>query len=162
MHGVVRSVREVVMFCSFCDADLPAEAFPPAETASGRASKCLSCSSGDASPQRSSARSEQLPPRRKQPQNPFIVARRRQFKASKADRIRAWKAVARALKAGVLTRQPCEARLPGCISEPAEAHHRSYEPGRELDVRWLCKPCHDSLTAQATAAANRDRAHGRR
>lgn len=42
----------------------------------------------------------------------------------------------RAIREGVLTRQPCET----CSAEPTEAHHDDYE--KPLDVRWLCKSCH--------------------
>lgn len=42
-----------------------------------------------------------------------------------------------ALKNGILEKQCCEV----CGNEEAEAHHDNYnEP---LNVRWLCKECHD-------------------
>ena len=55
-----------------------------------------------------------------------------------ADRRRAscHNAVARAIKAGRLTKQPCSC----CGSEKSMAHHESYD--RKLDVTWLCQPCH--------------------
>lgn len=43
-----------------------------------------------------------------------------------------------AIKAGILTRQPCE--ICGAI-EKIEAHHDDYT--KPLDVRWLCKLHHD-------------------
>lgn len=44
--------------------------------------------------------------------------------------------VRRAIKAGRLTRKPCEI----CGASPTEAHHDDYS--RPLDVRWLCKRHH--------------------
>lgn len=41
-----------------------------------------------------------------------------------------------AVKAGKVERKPCEV----CGAESAEAHHDDYD--RQLDVRWLCRPCH--------------------
>lgn len=44
--------------------------------------------------------------------------------------------VRRALKKGVLVRQPCQ----HCGSERVEAHHEDYD--KPLDVMWLCPSCH--------------------
>lgn len=49
---------------------------------------------------------------------------------------RARAAVARAVEAEILKREPCE----NCGAEPTEAHHPDY--ARPLDVQWLCQPCH--------------------
>lgn len=44
-----------------------------------------------------------------------------------------------AIVTGNLTRLPCEV----CgISDGVHAHHDSYENGKELEVRWLCKDHH--------------------
>ena len=93
------------------------------------------------------------------PDNPWLEQRRAEAreagreranaKVNPADRIRARKAVWRAVRAGLLVARPCEMRLPGCVSSPIEWHHRSYEPGRELDVHAACKPCHDRLSSRA-------------
>lgn len=75
---------------------------------------------------------------------------------------RAGEAVARAIKDGRLTRQPCET----CGREPewlkvgpwaghqvVIAHHDDYD--RPLDVRWLCRRCHaDHHIAQGSYANN--------
>lgn len=45
-------------------------------------------------------------------------------------------AVARAIKNGVLFREPCIK----CNSEKTVAHHEDYD--KPLDVTWLCQPCH--------------------
>lgn len=54
------------------------------------------------------------------------------------DRIQSRRAVSNALRAGQLVRQPCEI----CGSAPTDAHHDSYRPERQLDIRWLCHVCH--------------------
>ena len=45
-------------------------------------------------------------------------------------------AVARAVKKGILVRQPCEM----CGNEKTVAHHEDYD--KPLAVTWLCQPCH--------------------
>jgi len=50
---------------------------------------------------------------------------------------KAQKSVYHALRRGDLVRQPCEV----CGKGPAQAHHEDY--GRPLDVRWLCRVCHE-------------------
>jgi len=54
--------------------------------------------------------------------------------------------VARAVKNGILVRQPCEI----CGSEKSIAHHESYN--RPLDVRWLCEPHHKERHKQMVLA----------
>jgi len=51
-------------------------------------------------------------------------------------RVAAHNAVARAIRAGELTKQPC-AR---CGSEKSLAHHEDYN--KKLEVIWLCQPHH--------------------
>jgi ribosomal protein S27AE len=46
-------------------------------------------------------------------------------------------AVGRALRAGKLKKLPCEK----CGSMFSEAHHDDYD--KPLDVRWLCRVCHE-------------------
>jgi ribosomal protein S27AE len=52
------------------------------------------------------------------------------------------KAVERALKRGLLTREPCE----HCGAEKAQAHHHDYS--KPLDVQWLCQKCHSAEHAR--------------
>jgi len=47
------------------------------------------------------------------------------------------KAVYNAVRSGRLVREPCEA----CGSTKSQGHHDDYS--KPLDVRWLCRPCHD-------------------
>ena len=49
--------------------------------------------------------------------------------------------VRKAIRNGVLVRQPCEV----CGSEPSDAHHDDYE--KPLDVRWLCRLHHRWVSA---------------
>jgi hypothetical protein len=61
------------------------------------------------------------------------------------------KAVANAIRAGKLTRQPCEK----CGAEIAQAHHDDYE--QPLVVRWLCRLHHDEHHREERLAKRRAR-----
>jgi hypothetical protein len=52
-------------------------------------------------------------------------------------------AVQQALARGDLAKGPCE--VCGATDRTIDAHHDSYEPGRKLDVRWLCRRHHSRL-----------------
>jgi hypothetical protein len=52
------------------------------------------------------------------------------------------RAVHYAKRRGDLVPQPCES----CGSEHSHAHHTDYT--KQLDVRWLCRPCHDAEHAR--------------
>lgn len=61
-------------------------------------------------------------------------------KRANKEKLLAHAAVGRALKAGTLTRLPCE----HCgFSYHTEGHH--YDYSKPLEVTWLCKPCHESV-----------------
>jgi hypothetical protein len=64
-----------------------------------------------------------------------LIADQRDRRRANPEKHRARNAVARALKAGKLERQPCV-----CGSTQVEAHHDNYS--KPLDVRWLCPACH--------------------
>lgn len=61
-------------------------------------------------------------------------------------RTAAHSAVAKAIKSGALTQQPC-AR---CGSAKSLAHHEDYD--KKLDVIWLCQPCHKQRHKEIAAA----------
>jgi ribosomal protein S27AE len=63
---------------------------------------------------------------------------RRRTIAKYPERVRAREKVAYAVRWGHLRRQPCEA----CGAPKAAAHHDDYS--KPLEVRWLCRPCHDT------------------
>jgi len=60
----------------------------------------------------------------------------RAWRAQDKRRTVAHSAVARAIRNGVLERQPCES----CGNPKSVAHHDDYD--KPLDVRWLCQACH--------------------
>ena len=61
----------------------------------------------------------------------------RSYRATYPKKYAAHKAVSKAVKSGVLVPQSCE-----CCGESdrVHAHHDDY--ARQLDIRWLCTPCH--------------------
>ena len=144
--------------CSFCHRDLaPASFATDPRFADGHAPRCRDCAAGlrQAAPAPQGAT-----PSAPVGENPWIEAKRLRWALRRTrlpNRRRARKLVESALRSGALTRQPCELGLPGCASEPVEAHHRSYEQGKELEIVWVCKPCHDQLTAPVLAEANASR-----
>jgi hypothetical protein len=58
------------------------------------------------------------------------------------ERIRARRKAAYAIHRGKLLRGPCEM----CGKPDAHAHHDDYT--KPLEVRWLCKPCHNKYHAE--------------
>ena len=108
--------------------------------------------------------------------NPWVEARRQKAQEKKnnwhrhtADPVRRAfrKAVEVALRDGELTQEPCTWRDRGklCGKMPTEAHHLSYEPGHELDIRWLCDHHHRIATqaqikAKKAASASQGRSRG--
>lgn len=69
------------------------------------------------------------------PQHRATVARNtKQWKARNPEKLRAEEAVAKAIRCGEMTRQPC-----AVCGAKAHAHHADYT--RPLEVQWLC-PLH--------------------
>ena len=60
----------------------------------------------------------------------------RRWRSEDSRRSRAHVAVARAIRNGMIEKQPCSR----CQSENSYAHHESYD--HPLVVVWLCQPCH--------------------
>ncbi|EYD75012.1 hypothetical protein Rumeso_03436 [Rubellimicrobium mesophilum DSM 19309] len=73
---------------------------------------------------------------------------RRQAAWRERNQLKVWahKALASALRRGLLTRQPCEV----CGDPNAEAHHPDHR--NALDVQWLCRAHHKALHATEKAA----------
>jgi hypothetical protein len=63
------------------------------------------------------------------------------YRAKNKDKIRCRSAVQQAVLRGDLVPLWCAA----CGTDKAEAHHPRYDRGWELDVAWLCRPCHRAL-----------------
>lgn len=69
--------------------------------------------------------------------HPEIKAKgQRSYRSRHPERHSAHVATAKAIRDGLLVRQPCEV----CGVRPAEAHHDDYS--NALDVRWLCDEHH--------------------
>lgn len=60
----------------------------------------------------------------------------REWRRSDKRRMKCHNALNRAVKAGLMTRKPCQR----CGSVKSLAHHESYD--HALDVIWYCQPCH--------------------
>ncbi len=80
-----------------------------------------------------------------------VVARR--FHATEArlfpERKAAWYAVHRATTVGALAREVCR----DCGAALTQAHHhKGYEVAHQLDVVWLCPPCHRAEHRRLNAA----------
>lgn len=66
-----------------------------------------------------------------------VYARSRAYIKANPEKVRAWKAVERAVRAGRLTRpERCDCGRDARVT----AHHDDYS--RQLDVLWLCAACH--------------------
>jgi hypothetical protein len=61
---------------------------------------------------------------------------RRKYYAANKHKYKAHLAIQKALRLGILERQPCE----HCGDPESFAHHPDYD--KHLDVVWLCKSCH--------------------
>ena len=81
---------------------------------------------------------------------------RRRQRDKHPEREAARKAVASAVRAGKLIRQPCEV----CQAAPAESHHDDYS--KPLVVRWLCPTHHDEHHANKRRLARIKRVEGKR
>lgn len=67
--------------------------------------------------------------------------------------VRARRAVEYAIRKGELVR-PKRCEQCKATGTPIQAAHYSYEKGRELDVRWLCRSCHAKWDAAEPKTAN--------
>lgn len=69
-----------------------------------------------------------------------VAAQIKRWQAENPEKVRAYRAVRRALASGHLTRGPCE--VGGDCAGRIEAHHDDYS--RPLAVRWLCRKHHEA------------------
>lgn len=68
-----------------------------------------------------------------------------------AAKVRARKALRRAVACGRISRRPCEV----CAAPDAQAHHDNYN--KPLDVRWFCSAHHEELHRRSGALRSRVR-----
>lgn len=71
----------------------------------------------------------------------------RRMRAAHPERYRAYDAVRRAIRKGLLVRLACES----CGDPKTHAHHEDYS--KPLDVQWLCRDCHETAHHPARAVA---------
>ena len=71
-----------------------------------------------------------------------IAARMRKLRKRSPHLQKAHNAVNHAIASGKLIR-PDSCSKCGCSCKP-EAHHDSYDQNELLNVRWLCRPCHEN------------------
>lgn len=75
-----------------------------------------------------------------------LIERQRKYRSSGDNlvRVRARQAVYRAIREGKMTRPDSCSQC--AVVGKIEADHSDYS--RPLDVRWLCKPCHTTITVE--------------
>ena len=127
--------------CFKCNLQKPlTDFYRHSAMADGRVGKCKECNKKDVLEHRlkniekirSYDRERGKLPARKKTANEISTAWR---KADKR-RTKCHNAVTRAIRSGVIVRQPCCK----CSSLKSLAHHEDYD--KPLDVVWLCQPCH--------------------
>ncbi|CAB4173261.1 hypothetical protein UFOVP953_44 [uncultured Caudovirales phage] len=119
--------------------------------ADGHLNKCKTCTKNDVATHRLQniekiraydRRRAKLPKRAKAAQEISAA-----WKQADKRRMKAHNAVARALKAGKLVRQPCIR----CGKQKSIAHHEDYD--YSLKVMWLCQPCHKQRHKELNASS---------
>jgi hypothetical protein len=127
--------------CFKCNTVKPlSEFYKHSQMADGHVNKCKECNKNDVNKHRAN----NLERIRAYDRERGKLAHRLQLAAEVT---RAWRAedkrrniahgmVARAIKNGILIRQPCIR----CGAEKSEGHHEDYD--KPLEVMWLCTPCH--------------------
>lgn len=147
--------HKLVKRCRECGEEKPfADFYPKPNMVGGCINKCKECSKKEfrergrlksADPKWKLLRREQNRLRTKsaraagliRPSSKEVTRKAKKlFKAKNPHKIRAGGMVHRAVKRGMLSRQPCEK----CGRSDTHAHHDDYD--KPLDVRWLCPPCH--------------------
>jgi hypothetical protein len=127
--------------CFKCKTVKPLEEFyKHSMMADGHLNKCKACAKDDSNKHRSDNLEKVRAYDRERGKRPERISAgveiNRLWRAEDARRIKAHNAVSRAVKKGILVRQPCIR----CESPKSVAHHEDYD--KPLDVMWLCTPCH--------------------
>jgi hypothetical protein len=90
--------------------------------------------------------------RAKQPESKKLKnKRRKRYDKKYPEKIKAVRAVWRAIKRGVLVKSnACESC--GLEADRIEGHHEDYS--KLLDVMWLCVPCHATITLRSKSCSS--------
>lgn len=127
--------------CIRCSRTLSLDEFYlHSQMADGHLNKCKDCCRSDAIKNRESRldyyreydRQRFSSERRKK----SLSERQRKLRATQPIKVAARQAVSRAVRSGLLHKQPCEK----CGCTKVDAHHDDYS--KPLDVRWLCRKHH--------------------
>jgi len=108
--------------------------------ADGHVNKCKECNKQDVTDNRNKNIDRIREYDRVRAKNPQRIKAAQEISSAwrKADkrRMKCHNAVTRAVRSGLLERQPCVR----CGETKSLAHHEDYD--KPLDVMWLCQPCH--------------------
>jgi ribosomal protein S27AE len=134
---MVRSEKE----CFKCNTVKPlAEFYKHSRMADGHLNKCKECTKNDANKHRDQNLEKIRAYDRERGKIPERIKANtdinRIWRAEDKRRQLAHTAVARAIRAGELVRNPCTR----CGEKKSVAHHEDYD--KPLEVMWLCQPCH--------------------
>ena len=127
--------------CFKCKTVKPLEEFYKHDMmADGYVNKCKECNKKDVTDNRNKNIDRIREYDRARSKNPQRIKAAQEVNSAwrKADkrRTKCHNAVTRAVRSGLLERQPCVR----CGAEKSLAHHEDYD--KPLDVMWLCQPCH--------------------
>lgn len=133
--------------CFKCKRNLPiSEFYKHPGMADGHLGKCKDCAKRDTKMryavdfEKIRAYEKARFQRAERKANIRIYRRARRLRSPEKDAARA--AVSRAVKSGLLKREPCEV----CGNEKAQAHHKDHS--KPLDVQWLCFKHHRQIHGQ--------------
>ncbi len=108
--------------------------------ADGHLNKCKNCTKSDANKHRLDNLEKVRAYDRERGKNPERIKTNiiinRAWRNEDKRRSNAHNKVSRAIKSGLLTKQPCIR----CGEQKSLAHHEDYD--KPLEIMWLCQPCH--------------------
>jgi hypothetical protein len=136
-YGMTRFEKE----CFKCNTVKPlSEFYKHSKMADGHVNKCKECNKNDVTSNRNKNLEKYRAYDRARGKIPERIKANteinRAWRAEDSRRNAAHTQVARAIRNGVLVRQPCCR----CGEAKTVAHHEDYD--KPLDVMWLCQPCH--------------------
>lgn len=136
--------------CFKCDARLPlSEFYKHPKMADGHLNKCKNCTKLESTKHRNEniekirEYDRERAKEEKRKKSSFIISKK--WREKDPRRNSAHNAVKRAIKNGVLIKEPCKF----CQAEKTVAHHENYD--HKLSVIWLCQPCHKSRHKEMAA-----------